>query len=130
MGKELKIGIVDDNTAFRESLRFFIETILHHQIISETRNGKEFLTTALNPTPDILLMDIEMPILNGLEIAKLLIHQNYPAQIIAISNHSERIITERLKSIGFKGIINKNNIYAELPRAINRVILNQLYFPE
>lgn len=129
MGKVLKIGIVDDNKAFRESLRFFTESILKHQIVLEANDGQHCLTIAYHYIPDILLMDIEMPNIDGLKTTKELIKNKYPAKIIAITNHTGKHLVNELIKTGFKGVIFKNNIHTDLPVALNTVMKEQLFFP-
>ena len=129
MGKVLRIGIVDDNTAFRESLRFFTESILKHHVITEAHDGQHYLSMAFDHIPDIVLMDIEMPCVNGLETTRQLIQQNFPAKIIAVTNHTEKYLIKELIAIGFKGAVFKNNIHADLPKALDKVEKGQLFFP-
>jgi len=129
MGKALKIGIVDDNKAFRDSLRFFTESILKHQVISEAHDGQHYLSMAFDHIPDIVLMDIEMPGVNGMETTRQLLQQNFPAKIIAVTNHTEKYLIKELIAIGFKGTVFKNNIHADLPEALDKVEKGQLFFP-
>ncbi|TAJ11961.1 DNA-binding response regulator [Marinilabiliaceae bacterium JC017] len=125
----LNIAIVDDNKSFRESLRFFLEKILLHKVIVESDNGNHFLETTDSTTPDIVLMDIEMPGMNGIITTRELIKRNYPSKILAITNHQDKVYLKELITAGFKGIVLKNNIHKDLPIALDDLIKGKMHFP-
>lgn len=125
---EIKIIIVDDSATFREGLRFYIETILHLTVIDEVCNGEEFIRLNNKSKADIILMDIEMPVLNGIDAARLFL-QDHINRIIAITSFEDKVYLTQLIEAGFKGCICKKNIHDELKDAILRVLEGKLYFP-
>lgn len=124
----IKVILVDDSAKFREGLRFFLENILSCQVIAEASNGAEFLNLQNRHQADIILIDIEMPVLNGID-AVLRVDENAQGNIIAISSFDETHYLEQLKCAGIKGFINKNNMYHELKKVMGSVLNGELYKP-
>ncbi len=126
----MKIVIIDDSYTFREGLRFFLENQLHHEVIGEASNGKEFLELEAVPSSDIVLIDIEMPELNGIEaIQKYL--SNYPfLRAIAITMYTDQVYLKQLIEVGFKGCVFKKSLFEHLEEAIELVSHGKFYFPE
>jgi Response regulator containing a CheY-like receiver domain and an HTH DNA-binding domain len=128
--KELNIIIVDDNEQFRTRLRHFIESELYSTVIAEASTGSEFLALTNINRSDIILMDIVMDKMDGLESAQRILWQNSHLKIIAITMYSEKAYLQDLIEVGFKGCVFKHNIYNELPLAIEVVKNGKLYFPD
>ncbi len=127
---EMKIIIVDDNKTFREGIKYYLEIILSHQVIGLASNGAEFLKMSNYGVADIILMDIEMPILNGIETVKKALWENQRLKFIAITGYTENAYLVDLITAGFKACVFKNNIYDNLEKAITEVLNKKSYFPE
>lgn len=123
-----KLIIVDDSAIFREGLRFFLEKILSYTVLSEASDGSEFLQLKNKHLADVILMDIHMPVLNGID-AMMKDKNNYLLKTIAITGFDDPIYLNQLIEAGFKGYINKNNVYKEIKTAIENVANGHLYFP-
>ena len=128
MSAQRRIIIVDDSKTFRDGLRFFLETILGHKVIAEASNGEEFLQLPDKAASEIILMDIEMPIMNGIKAAQLALN-DYPLKIIAITNYEDKAYLLELISSGFKGFIAKKNIHQNLAECIDSVLAGNFVFP-
>jgi len=126
----MKIIIVDDNKTFRESLKYYLENILLHEVIEMLGDGIELIKNENSHKVDIILMDIEMPLLNGIETAKRALYENPALKIIAITNYSDQAYLLDLISAGFKACVFKNNIYNDLEIAFSKLTLNKMYFPK
>jgi DNA-binding NarL/FixJ family response regulator len=124
-----KVIIVDDQPQFRESLRVYLINELGYSVIGEARNGDEFLEMKNINEADIILMDIEMPGMNGLETSKLALWRFSHLKIIAITMYKDKAYLKSLIESGIKGFVHKNNIFAELQKAIKLVYQGRLYFP-
>jgi two-component system, LytTR family, response regulator len=85
----LKIIIADDNASSRNLLRHFIRLLPHYKVVGEATNGEEFVQLVLQERPDIVLVDINMPGLNGMEAVKLCKQQLPALQIIFITGYDE-----------------------------------------
>ena len=130
MKEKLKILIVDDNAAFRDGIKFFVENTLSYKVIGVEENGKEFLQSKKYRHADIILMDIEMPEYNGFEAAKLALWEHKELKIIAITGYEDKLYLTKLILAGFMGCVIKEKVYTELDNAIQIVIKGGLYFPE
>ncbi|NOQ26461.1 MAG: response regulator [Bacteroidales bacterium] len=124
----MDIFIVDDNEKFRVNLKLYLEGSLHHKVVGEASNGKEFIDSN-SFSYDIILMDIEMPEMNGIEAAKSETRRVNNQNIIAISQHNEMINLKGLIEAGFKGFVSKVNLYDQLGDAIREVSNGGYYFP-
>jgi DNA-binding NarL/FixJ family response regulator len=126
----LNFIIVDDNDIFRSGIKFYLEKMLSHNVIQEFGNGEDFLKSTNYNKADIILMDIEMPKINGIQAAKNILWEFPELKIIAITNYQEKAYLNTLIKAGFKGCVFKNNIYDDLEIAIKSVMRNQMFFPE
>ena len=128
----MKLIIVDDNSEFRENLRFFLEQKLNHIVIAEAASGEEFL--ALNETiireADIILMDIMMDKLSGVETTKRITWIHFNLKIIAVTMHIEKVFLDQIIEAGFKGFVLKTNIFNTLDKTLNDVYYGKLHIDE
>jgi len=124
---KVKILIADDHRLFRDGLKALLEKQADIQVIGETSDGIATVKAAIEKKPDIILMDISMPELNGIEATRRIIERQPATRIIILSMHSDqRYITECLKA-GAAGYILKDCPTKELLEAIHSVVLKQIY---
>lgn len=126
----MKIIVIDDNNEFREHVSFFLKQKLQHQVIGSFSSGVEFVKKYSNYNPDIVLMDISMPDLDGYEITKMLNWQDENLNIIAVTMFTDLAYLHKLIEVGFKGCVFKSEIFNKLADAINMVNQGQYYWPE
>ncbi len=125
----MKFIVVDDNKTFRDGIKYYLENILSHKVIGVASDGEEFLKMENTHEADIVLMDIEMPNLNGIETIKKALWENHYVKFIAITNYTDKVYLLDLISAGFKACVFKPNIYDELENAILKIIANKSCFP-
>ncbi|MBN1118761.1 MAG: response regulator transcription factor [Bacteroidales bacterium] len=130
MKSPIKIIIADDNKTYREGIRFFIEKKNNLEIISEASNGKELLSLTNVLQADIILLDLEMPQMDGFETIKQLLIRQSKLKVIAITMYSDLAYLHELISYGFKGYIHKSSIYENLDEVIDKVMDGLYYFPK
>ncbi len=107
MQKSLKLMIVEDHTCLRQGLKSLLKDF-NFQIIYEAANGKQALDLLKEVQPDIILLDIEMPVMNGLETLQIIKQKYHSIKVIILTGHSNHsLFTEVLKS-GADGYLLKN----------------------
>lgn len=126
----MKIIIVDDSKAFRNGLKYYLQKDYHYDIIGEASNGAEFLGLKNIHQADVILMDIQMPEINGIKAARKALWDMNHLKIIAITMYKERAYLRELIEAGFKGCVFKNEIYNKLNIIIEKVADDQICFPE
>jgi DNA-binding NarL/FixJ family response regulator len=123
-----KIILVDDHDIFRQSLKSLITIENIATVIGEASNGQEFLELLSHLQPDLVLMDIDMPEMNGLEATqKAMIHRP-DLKIIAFTMYRDDEYILRMKELGAKGYLIKSNDFSELEKAIHLIHKGEEYF--
>lgn len=125
----MRIIVVDDNMQFRESIEMYLNMRLGHDVIANFECAQSFLDSTEIFKADIILMDIEMPGLNGIEATKLALWKDKDLKVIAVTNYQDKAYLKNLISAGFKGCVFKNNVFDELNNAMDVVSNNKYYFP-
>lgn len=129
MGKFMSIRILlaDDHKILREGIKSLIEKQSDMQVIGEADNGRETVRLVRELSPDIVVIDISMPDMNGIEATRQIISKDSRIKIIALSVHSDkRYVTEMLNA-GASGYLLKECAFGELVNAIRTVITNRSY---
>ena len=125
---DLTVLIADDHKIVRDGLRALIDAnITDVTIVSECSNGREALREARRLRPDIILMDVSMPELNGLEAVKQLTATLPESRTIVLSMHRSQEIIGQLLHAGAKGYIHKDAAFEELETAIRSVAAGDVY---
>ena len=128
MNSKCKIVVVDDHKMFREGLRFLLSEMSQVEFAGEAEDGKQFLELIEHTRPDIVLMDISMPNINGVE-ATLLGLQKYPEmKVIALTMFGEEDYYYKMIHAGAKGFLLKESGSTELAFAIREVAAGNNYF--
>jgi len=128
MKEKLKIFLVDDHTLFREGLRFLLSNSKLVSDIYEANNGKELLANVLNVKPDIILMDIEMLEMNGIEATQEVLKLYPETKIIALSMYANENYYTEMIDAGAKGFLLKNSKFEDVQNAIDDVYNGKNYF--
>ena len=111
----------------REGLRTLIEKQPHMEVVAEAENGRTAVQLARRLFPEVVVMDIGMPDLNGIEATRQILADNPKVKVIALSMHSaKRFVVEMLRA-GSSGYLLKDCAFEELASAIRTVIDNQIY---
>ncbi len=123
----IKILIADDHKIIREGLRALIEKKPGMEVIGEVENGRKAVQLVQELLIDIIVMDIAMPDLNGIEATRQIVARAPSIKVIALSMHSDkRFVVEMLKA-GASGFLLKDCAFEELIHAINTVRTNKTY---
>ncbi len=120
--------IVDDHTLFRNGLRILLNTLENYQVVGEAANGKQFLDLLEQRIPDLVLLDISMPVMDGIEAATLA-HEKYPdLKIITLSMYGEEDYYYKMVNAGVKGFLLKNSDIKEVKTALDVIFDGGSFF--
>lgn len=122
-----RILLVDDHEIVRDGLRSLIEKQAGMDVVGEADNGRVALKLARDLSPDIIIMDVSMPDLNGMEAARQILADHPRIKVIALSMHSDKGFVAGMLSAGAVGYILKKSAFEELVSAIRTVSSNQTY---
>jgi len=126
----IKVIIADDHQLFREGLVNLLANSDEVEIVAKAENGKDAIEKAEKYMPDLILMDIGMPIINGVEATQIL-HSKHPGlKIIALSMHSDKHYIKGMLEAGASGYLLKNSTYNQLLDAIKTVYGGKKYLSE
>ena len=126
----IKIIIVEDLPIILEGLKLLINKVKDFKIIGEYSNGKNFTDNIKTINPDIVLTDIDMPVMDGITATKLALSLNPELKIIALSLHNDRKYYYEMVTAGAKGFVLKNSPSKDLETAIREVYKGGNYFSE
>lgn len=127
---QIKIAIIDDHDLFREGIRMVIGQIENFEVIFDTSNGLLFLEFLRNSLPDVVLMDINMPVIDGVETTRKAIEIHKKLNVIALTMFSDLTNYTQMIHAGVKGFILKKSNKFELQQAINAVVSGGNYFSQ
>lgn len=122
------IIIVDDHLIFRQGLKSLITLENIATVIGEASNGIEFLELLLHHKPDLVLMDIDMPHMNGMEATQKALELIPDLKVIAFTMFGDEEYYYKMIELGVKGFILKSSGISELEKAIHDVMIGESYF--
>ena len=123
-----KILLADDHEMIREGFKMILKRNKMYEVVGEALNGLEAIELYKSSRPDVVIMDISMPVLNGMEAAKAIIATDSNANIIILSMYDDEDYISQCTEYGIKGYVVKNESSNELESAIQAVIEGQTYF--
>jgi two-component system, NarL family, nitrate/nitrite response regulator NarL len=121
----LRVLIADDDRKTRQTLREMVERLFSAQVIAEASNGLEAVRAAEHTHPDLVLMDISMPVLSGVYAAQQLQTLYRNLRIIMVTSHTMNIYALESFRSGAQGYVVKACLDTELPEAIRAVLAGQ-----
>jgi len=126
--KSTKVLLVDDHPLVLEGIRAIIETFSHIEVVGATSSAREALTIAGRTEPDVVMMDINMPDLNGLDAIELFKEQHPNTRLLMLSMHDSREYISTSVMYGASGYILKDVSTSEIIAAIEAVASGGTYF--
>lgn len=126
--KQISVMLAEDHAVVRQGLCALLRADGRFELVAEARNGREAVALAETLRPDVILIDIAMPVLNGLEATRQILAANPAAKVIILSAHSDDIYVERMNAAGVSGFLEKQTSAEILTKAICEVALGRTYF--
>ncbi|WNM64070.1 PAS domain-containing protein [Candidatus Nitrospira neomarina] len=123
--KVVRILLVDDHAMIREGIRTLLENHEDFVIVGEAKNGEEAIAVAQLVLPDVVIMDVNMPKMNGIEATKWLTRKHPSIRVIGLSVHEDKQIEKMLLEAGAATYVTKGSVASQLVEAIRQVV-NQI----
>jgi two-component system, NarL family, response regulator NreC len=123
----VRIILADDHKIVRDGLRSLLSNQPGMDVIAEADNGRETVRLARDLAPDLVIMDIGMPDLNGIDATRQITAELPNVKVIALSMHSDRRFVVQMFRAGASGYLLKDCAFEELARAVGAVLKNQTY---
>lgn len=125
---EIKVLVTDDHQIIVDGLKSLLNNSADFKVIGEANNGREALKIIENVEVDVVLMDIDMPVMNGIETLKEIRRRRLEVKVIILSMHHEAGMIKSLIDLGAMGYLLKSSPQEELAAAIRKVATGQQYF--
>lgn len=123
----IKILLADDHKIVRDGLRSLLEKQPNMEVVAEAEDGRKAVKLAIRRRPQVVIMDISMPDLNGIEATRQMLKELPHLKVIALSMHSDRRYILGMFQAGASGFLLKDCAFEELACAINTVVASQPY---
>lgn len=124
----ITILLAEDHTIVREGLRAFLKLHDDLEVVGEAENGRQAVALASKLCPDVVVMDIAMPLLNGLEATRQILHTTPSTKVLMLSAHSDDAYVEQVMALGASGYLIKQTASHILPKAIREVHNGRTFF--
>ena len=124
----IRVMIADDHRLFRTGMVAVLKEIKGITVINEAGNGKELLTKLVHNQPDVILMDIKMPEMDGIEATEIVIGRYPHVKVIMLTMHDDEQFITHMVDLGAHGYLLKNADVTELELAIHKVMKQGYYF--
>ena len=122
-----RIILADDHGIMREGLRALLEKQSGIEVIAEADNGRTTVELSRELKPDVVIIDIAMPDLNGIEATRQIVAESPGVKVIALSMYSDRKFVREMLSAGASGYMLKDSAFEELDKAVSTVNDNKIY---
>ena len=125
-----KVSVADDHTLFRQGLKLILEDMENIDVVADVANGKELIEVAGVIKPDLIIMDINMPVVNGIEASRVLLQENPELKVLVISMYGDEQYYNSVIENGVKGFILKDADNSELRTAVKMILNGKTYFSQ
>jgi DNA-binding NarL/FixJ family response regulator len=124
----VKILVVDDHEVVHQGIKMILQSRPDWEISGEALNGAEAIDLAKKLAPDAIIMDITMPVMNGLEATRQLTKMGLPFPVVIFTMHESQGLAESVQAAGGRGLVLKSRAAHDLIEALERVINGGTYF--
>jgi DNA-binding NarL/FixJ family response regulator len=125
-----RILVADDHEVVRQGIRMILEARPDWEICGEAENGQEAIRLAAELRPDVIIMDITMPVMSGLEAAKELSKLRLPSRILIFTMHESKTLDASVRKVGAHGYVVKSRASRDLIEALERLLSGGTFFDD
>jgi two-component system response regulator NreC len=126
--KKLRILLADDHIVMRTGLRALLERQPELEVVGESENGRETVELVASLRPDVVVMDVGMPILNGIEATQMIASKHPTTAVVILSMHADESYVMRALKAGARGYLLKDSAAVDLISAVHAVSQNKSFF--
>ena len=130
MKNRIKVILVDDHAVVRAGFRLLLSTEDSIEVIAEAERGEAACQLYLEQRPDVMVLDLSMPGIGGLESIRRICNRDSTARILVFSVHDEMVYVDRAMNAGAKGYITKNSAPGILVEAIQKIAEGEIYIEQ
>ena len=127
MSKKTRILLVDDHAVVRQGFRMILGAQADMEIVGEAGNGREAVTMSEQLKPDVVVMDVAMPELNGIEATRRVTEANPHTRVLALSMHKDSVYVREILRAGARGYLLKDSVDVDLLAAVRAVAKGEGY---
>ncbi len=123
----VKILFVDDHEVFHECLKTLLEDGSRYRMVGAASDGRSAVLMARDLKPDVVIMDVTMPVLNGIEATRQIVSDNPGIKVVALSSHADRRFILAVLKAGARGYVVKESAFSEVLQSIDAVLEGKMY---
>ncbi len=124
---KIRVLLADDHTVVREGIRSLLESRSDITVVGEVSNGRDAIRKAADLKPDMVIMDISMPVLNGIEATRAIVQQCPRCKVLVLTMHEDRETVRQILKTGAAGCLVKRSAASELFNAIDAVYQGEAF---
>jgi DNA-binding NarL/FixJ family response regulator len=125
--KQIRILLADDHAVVRQGFKMILAAQSDMEIVGEAGNGREAVELAQNLKPDVVVMDVAMPELNGIEATRRVASSSPHTRVLALSMHKDSVYVREILRAGARGYLLKDSVAADLVSAIRAIAAGEGY---
>jgi DNA-binding NarL/FixJ family response regulator len=126
--KKISVLLVDDHTVVRQGLKALLKSEEDIEVIGEAENGRQAVMLARKDPPDVVVMDVAMPLLNGLEATRQILRNNSTSKVLVLTSYGDDDCVEQMMQAGASGYLIKQTAANDLLKAIREVYRGNAFF--
>lgn len=119
--RDLRVVVADDHDMFRQGLVSLLKTLEHIEVVGQAKDGEQALVEIKRLEPDLALLDVSMPKLNGLEVCRNALSAKLDTAFVILTMHDDLLLAQEAFDAGAEGFLLKDNTFDEVAKAIDRV---------
>ncbi|HTH55287.1 MAG TPA: response regulator transcription factor [Cyclobacteriaceae bacterium] len=127
MKSKLKVYLAEDHNVVRKGMQRLLNSFEHVDVVKDAANGKELLTLIEEDNPDAVILDVEMPVMGGIEAAKIIADRYPSVKMLVLTMHNESVFINKLMDIGVHGFLSKSAEPQEVERALQAIVEKDFY---